>query len=159
MLKLLTKTAAVLFAVSLLLASTPSHAQTGQIIDATEPQQLLTIAQKYGSARLDVDREGDPLIFGTIDGTDYLVVFYGCQNGAGCRNIQFYAYWKYTGTMEKVNEFNATRRFVTAAIDSDGDLSVTYDVNLDYGVTPRNFDDTVDWWRVMIGRVREHFSL
>ncbi|MDX5403520.1 MAG: YbjN domain-containing protein [Rhodobacterales bacterium] len=65
--------------------SGPVLAQSAtDLLDGSDPDAILSIAQGYGSAMLDVDSVGDPMIEGRIGGQAYTVFFYGCENGAGC---------------------------------------------------------------------------
>jgi hypothetical protein len=136
--------------------SAPVVAQSAtDLLDGSDPAAILTIAKGYGSAMLDVDGVGDPMIEGRIDGQAYTVFFYGCEDGKGCSSIQFSTY--FAGTRPEaaaVSRWNDENRFGTMYLDSDGDLAVDLDVNLFGGVTRRNLDDTFDWWRVVLDEVR-----
>lgn len=124
----------------------------GSIIDATMLDELVTVARGYGSAQKDRTRSGMPMITGRMEGLKYGVYFYGCQNGANCKNIQFAA--SFSGirgmTVDKINEWNRKYRFGKAYLDTDGDPVITMNVNLFGGVTRRNADDTWDWWKTVV---------
>jgi hypothetical protein len=125
------------------------------IIDGSDPAVILSIAQGYGSAMLDVDAVGDPMITGRMGGQAYTVFFYGCEGGQDCTSIQFTTY--FAGTRpgaDVVSEWNDENRFGTLYLDVDGDLAIDLDVNLFGGVTRKNLDDTFDWWRVVLDGVR-----
>ena len=57
-----------------------------------------------------------------------------------------------------MNAWNRDRRFGKAYIDADGDIAIEMDVNLWGGVTPKNLDDTFDWWRIVLERAGEVFE-
>lgn len=146
----------VLSLVTGLTLSGPAPAQSpNDLLDGSDPQAILGIAQGYGSATLDVDSLGDPMIEGRIGGQAYTVFFYGCEGGADCSSIQFTTYFAgVRPSATAVSDWNDENRFGTMYLDSDGDLAVDMDVNLFGGVTRRNLDDTFDWWRVVLDEVR-----
>jgi hypothetical protein len=152
----------MLFAVSLLfgLAGVAGGVNAQSLLDATNPLRILDIARDYGTAELQTDGVGDPLIVGELhDGTAYSVYFYGCSDaGERCRSIQFAASWKANqqNTWD-ANEWNKNKRFGKVYLRDDGDIRMTYDVNLFGGVTAQNMDDTFDWWRVIVDNFREEF--
>lgn len=126
------------------------------ILDGSDPAAILSIAEGYGSAMLDVDSVGDPMIEGRIDGQAYTVFFYGCEGGKDCTSIQFTTYFAgVRPSAAVVSDWNDANRFGTLYLDSDGDLAIDLDVNLFGGVTRRNLDDTFDWWRVVLDEVRD----
>jgi hypothetical protein len=130
--------------------SQPVQSQT--LIDGNSAQEILNLARGYGSANLGTDIAGDPQITGRIAGTPYLINFYGCTNGTNCTTLQFRASWINPGhvTIESLHAWNRDKRFGKAYLDSDGDPVLEWDVNLFGGVSPRNLDDTIDWWEVVL---------
>ncbi len=127
-----------------------------EVVDATSPDRLLPFFAKFGSAELDRDDVGDPMIRGNINGIKYLVSFYGCTDNAACKNLTFTASWDVAGvTPETINEWNRAKRFGKAFLDVENDPVIQMSVNLDFGVTGGNFEDTVDWWRVVLGQFEE----
>jgi len=136
------------------------EAQAQSLITAANPQAILDIARGYGSAELSTDSENDPLIKGRIDGTSYHVFFYGCSNGRNCKTIDFHAAWSSNRVnLRDVNEWNRTKRFVNAYLDSDDDPNLEMSVNLDSGVSRGNLDDTFDRWTVTLKQFKEKFNL
>ena len=129
----------------------PVAAQT--IVDATDPATIMEFARGYGSALMERDDAGDPMIVGRIDGTRYAILFYGCHNASNCTSIQLLASWtnQTDVTIADVNEWNLSRNFGRAYLDDQGDPVLDYVINLDGGVTSRNLDDSFDWWRVILG--------
>ena len=137
--------------ISALALAGPVSAQT--LVDATDPATIMEFARGYGSALMERDDAGDPMIVGRIDGTRYAVLFYGCQGGVRCTSIQLLASWANPGdfTLAQVNEWNLSRNFGRAYLDGEGDPVLDFIINLDGGVTARNLDDSFDWWRVILG--------
>jgi hypothetical protein len=48
--------------------------------------------------------------------------------------------------MSDINTWNRTKRFGKAFLDKDGDPALEMTVNLDYGVSRENLDDSFNWW-------------
>lgn len=129
-----------------------------QLITGDPPEAILSVAQAYGDASMDTDDLGDPMIVGTIDGIRYVGYFYGCTKGGhGCSSLQLRATWSVDYvSLEHINEWNRTTRFGKAYIEADGDAALEMEINLDFGVTRDNLNDTFDWWRIGITEYVEH---
>ncbi|MCF3934664.1 YbjN domain-containing protein [Acuticoccus sp. M5D2P5] len=139
-------------ALTALAAVAATGAAAEDLIDAHDPEAVAHVARGYGSAFIETDEYGDPLIRGRMDGTVYLIYFYGCTDNAACRSIQLRALYPSDADLDTLNQWNRSYRFSVAYRHGGGDVALQYDVNLAYGVTPRNLDDTFDWWR---GTMRE----
>lgn len=127
-----------------------------KLVTAEDPAAILNIARGFGSAHLEEDSEGDPKIRGRIDGVMYGIYFYGCNStGSDCDDIKFTAAWSDGGvTLEEANEWNKTKRYGVAYIDDEGDPNLDMAVNIDYGVTTTNLEDTFEFW----SRILEAFE-
>ncbi|WPL16683.1 hypothetical protein Thiowin_01652 [Thiorhodovibrio winogradskyi] len=135
----------------------PTYAD--DIIDANQLEAILKIAQGFGHAVLEKDDLGDPMIRGRIDGVKYGIFFYGCTEGADCKDIQFSTGWSGANlSLEKINEWNQEQRYGKASMDDEGDPRLAFTVNITYGVTAENFEDTVDWWAVAMKNFREYIE-
>ncbi|AXG99668.1 YbjN domain-containing protein [Deinococcus wulumuqiensis R12] len=132
----------------------PASAQSAQsLVTGTSTTELVGIARGFGSASLGTSSAtGSPKITGRIGGQEYSVYFYGCDsNKKNCTSIQFATYWIGKRlTAAEVNQWNADKRFGKLFIDSDGDLNLQMDVNLDFGVTYKNMEDTFDLWKLVL---------
>ena len=130
-----------------------------ETIDATDPEGILDVARHYGEATLLKDGEGDPLINGSIDGTSYQLFFYGCSENRNCTTLMFTASWEVPNLTDKaMATWNRDKRFGNAYIDGDGFPTVEMNVNLLYGVTRRNLDDTIDWWKLVLNEFAEYYD-
>lgn len=80
---------------TLLLAAglSATQVQAASLVDATDPEQLVELVKGFGSATLEQDSYGDPLIVGRIKGNRYSIYFYGCDNNRDCDDVQFSAAW------------------------------------------------------------------
>lgn len=152
----MTLTLRVVLLVFALLAG-PVAAQ--DLITAENPGKILEIARGFGSAELETDEDGAPMIRGRMDGQQYSVFFFGCQNGSDCTTIQFWTWVTAPADpLGATNRWNRDFRFGKAYIDSVGDIVIEWDVNLWGGVSPSNLDDTFDWWRTVMSRLDEVFG-
>lgn len=134
-----------------LLAGGTAAADDGRIITAANPEDIVEIARGFGSAELSKDSQGDPKIIGRIDGTRYFILFYGCDQGRDCDDIQFRTAWSAKSiTLEAINKWNYNKRFAKAYLDKDNDPVLEMPVNIDFGVTRRNIEDTFDWWSIAL---------
>ncbi|MBD3785531.1 MAG: YbjN domain-containing protein [Sphingomonadales bacterium] len=119
---------------------------------------VMNLLQDYGlKVTKDTDIVGDPLLSTRIEGTNFDVYFYSCDEGP-CQSIQFSAGFDLENPMSagKINEWNRDKRFGKAYLDDEGDPYIEYDINLDYdGVGAKNFDDTIDLWRVVLADFRD----
>jgi hypothetical protein len=146
-----------LLAASLALLATAATAQN--LVTAEDPEKILEIARGFGSAELERDDDGAPVIRGRMEGRRYSVFFYGCTDGKDCSTIQFWTFAPAPGNpLDAVNVWNREYRFGKAYIDNVGDIVIEWDVNLWGGVTAKNLDDTFDWWRGVIVRAKTVFG-
>ncbi len=145
---------------ALFLLTAPISVRAQDLVMADNPAKIVEIARGFGSAELEEASDGSPRIQARIDGIKYSVLFYGCDDdGKDCTTIQFWAFTSAPpNALMAVNNWNRDRRFGKAYIDSDGDVVIEMDVNLLGGVTPKNLDDTFDWWRIVLGRAGEEFQ-
>ncbi|BBB24708.1 YbjN domain-containing protein [Amphritea japonica] len=128
------------------------------LISADDPEAILNIARGFGSARLTEDSAGDPKISGRIDGTKYGIYFHGCNSdGERCDEIKFGTAWVVEDrvSLETVNEWNRTKKFGVAYLDSDGDPNLDMAVNIDYGVTIENLEDSFSYWEKIVPAFKE----
>jgi len=137
--------------------SVPFAGHTQEMLDAKDPDALLAVVKYFGSASLEPHQAGDPLIKGTIQGTRYSIFFYGCTDGQDCTNLQFSTAWVNPGhvTLETLNTWNRDTRFGKAYLDNEGDPALEMNISLDGGVTSVNFEDSVDWWRLVLTKFRD----
>lgn len=124
------------------------------------PEAMLAVASIFGTAQIEPpDSGGRPIITGRIDGTNYGLLIYGCEGTVGCDSVQFFATFEsQVNSLEFLNEWNEDQRFATAYRDSRGDVVIHYNANIDFGVSPTNFEDTFDIWRLTLGNFVERLN-
>ena len=142
---------ALVISVAPVAAQSPPPSCTN-IVDGSDPSRVFHLARGHGSAEISTDSRGDPKIDGRMHGARYQIYFYGCQNGEKCSSVQFRAgvTQQVKQTVERMNEWNVSKRFGKAAIDKSGDATIELNVNLRGGVCNANFDETVGWWSTVL---------
>ena len=133
-----------------------------QIVDATDPSELVNIIQALGyRARLEVDGEGDPMIRSSVGGTQFAVVFYGCsEQHDGCQILLFKAGYELNEKvgMDVINNWNATRLFGRAYLDEVNDPWIELVLNVHGGVTRQQFENTFEWWETSVGEFEDQIG-
>lgn len=122
------------------------------LIDVRQPSQVADALRDAGyKAELKVNKRDEPYISSAANGSPFTIEFYGCKAKVDCGSFQFYGWYKKDPlyTLELVNEWNARKRFLKIAIDSDGDLGMYLDVTGVGKMTKEAFADWVDWYQAM----------
>lgn len=136
--------------------SQPVHAQV-----MGDPAVIKTLLTEFGLVvEQDTDDMGDPRLSSRIEGTHFDVLFYDCTPGP-CQSIQFSAAFDMKEPMapDALNAWNRDMRFGKAYLDDEGDPYVEMDINVDLdGIGRKNFDDTVDIWRTVLGEFRKYIG-
>lgn len=144
-----------------MLALTPVVANAQALIDGSDPEVIAALIQDMGfKAQVTTDNVGDPLIKSRSNGYDFNVFFYDCTEGANCRAIQFSSAFDMEDGMSltKVEDFNRNKRWVKVYLNDTSDPLVEMDYNLKGGVSVENFNDTFDWWLVMMDQFIEYID-
>ena len=121
---------------------------------ASSPASVMKAMEKAELApRLTADNVGDPMIESDVAPFHYDIYFYGCELHAHCDSLRFEVVFSAgpENTVELANAWNASKRFVAAAVKPDGRFVLSYDVGTIGGMNPRNFADVLDWWGSMLG--------
>ena len=121
---------------------------------ASNPDSVLQALLEYGyTAKMEKAENGDPKITSRVSKTQFSVYFFGCEDGIKCKSIMISAGYDMDEgiTALKINEWNRDKLFGKGYIDDDGDPFLEMDINLDFdGPGDKNFDDTLDWWRLVV---------
>lgn len=131
----------------------PFRASAEDLLTLAEPQVVLEMAKGFGSAEIDSDGSGDPMIAGRIQGLKYVIYFYGCAKAKDCRSIQFSTGYDDAWTIEKANEFNKKFRWVKA-FEAEGS-NFKMDVDFKGGVSKRFLEEQFVTWNGFIEDMRE----
>jgi len=132
-----------------------------QMVRAQDPGSVARTLQGMGyKAEMTKDDSGDPLIKSSSGGSNFAIFFFGCTKNADCRTVQFFAgYTDRKPTLARINEWNMNKRFGRAYISSSGAARVEMDVDLDDGgISPKLFEDNVEFWVLLMGQFEKHIA-
>ena len=125
-----------------------------ELITTADPAVVLEVAKGYGSATLDTDSDGNPMISGRMETVKYSVFFYSCVSGKDCRSIQFSTGYTDPYTIEKANEWNTKYRWIKS-YESDHASNFRMDVDFKGGITRAYLDAQFETWNSLIVDIRE----
>jgi hypothetical protein len=130
-----------------------ASAEEAEIITAPDPAVIVEIAKGFGSAKIDKDDNGDPMVSGRIQGLKYSVWFYGCENHEKCTSIQFAAGYSDDFTAEQANEWNKKYRWVKSFAGDGSNFRM--DVSFRGGITRANLEEQFSNWDSMTSDIKE----
>ena len=134
-------------AVALLL---PAVAAADHTLVASDPEGMKSFFTDQGIAtKLETDDYGDPLLSIRYYDTSFSVYFYGCDNGADCRSVQFTSGYRTNGSVSEagMNSWNREKRYVRAYVSDRGGAQLEYDVYLGAdGMSPTDFGQVLSTW-------------
>lgn len=147
---------------SLMLAAAVAIAPLGvsaqALVDASDADIIAALIQDEGYRALaGTDGVGDPMITSSANGYDFDVFFYGCTDGENCRDIQFSVTFDLEDGMSltRAQDFNLEKRWAKVYLDEESDPRLEMDVNMYGGVSATNFNDTLDWWVIIMNEFIE----
>jgi hypothetical protein len=131
------------------LIATPAAAQ---LVTAGNPETVVDAMQAEGyQAKLGKDKEGDPMISSKSSGSSFDIYFYGCEKNSNCTSIQFVSNYDLADgrgpSPDKINDWNAKKRFASASLDDDKDPWLRMDVYTGPGgIAMATFRGNLDLW-------------
>jgi len=139
--------------------SESSSSHGSDLLDGSNVDAILALAQTYGEATLESQHGGDPKISGTVSDVPYEIYFMNCTDNADCEDVNFYAgFLDLKPDMDVINAWNRDKRFGKAYLDQDGDAVVEMDVNLEHGVTSDNMDAAFAVWQLVVDQYSKHIG-
>lgn len=153
MLKIVQRSLLGIVALFALIGSAQAETTKDRVYTRLSGEEMQKIMQDLGyRAQLDVDDVGDPLIISTASGYKFRVLFYDCEKGKGCNAVQFWAGFDTdeVGSIERMNQWNADKRFGKAYIDDENDPIVEMHYNIEGGVTRDNVEEMLEWWELVV---------
>jgi hypothetical protein len=140
-----------LVAAATIVAACGTAAQAQSLLDGSNTEEIVNIARGYGSANLETQSTGDPMISGRVEGIAYQVFFLNCTDNANCEDLNFYAgFADNKPTLDVINAWNRDKRFGKAYLDSELDAVIEFDVNLEHGVSRENLDAAFGIWSIVL---------
>ncbi|HVY19051.1 MAG TPA: YbjN domain-containing protein [Bauldia sp.] len=134
-----------------------SDSDATDMIDATDPQSIADELWLYDGVEVLKDGDGNPKIDVNDQSAPFTVFFHGCTDGKDCTYIEFDTWWDLKNGVQAsvVDKWNQTKLWGVAYRDEHGDPHLSMTVNLRYGVSLDNFDDTLDWWDTATGQFED----
>lgn len=86
-----------------------AHAAAAQSVTAAYPETVARALEDMGhSAEIGIDSVGDPQVTSSINGINYVILFYGCTDSADCQDLQFRASFQTEGSVsaEMLHDWN-----------------------------------------------------
>lgn len=149
------------FAVAMLGAAWTVPAQA-QMVRAQDPASVVSALQEGGySAKLGIDKVGDPMITSGAGGTTFQIYFYNCTEHKECATVQMHSGYdlREPVSLERINEWNRMKRFGRAYLDSENDPILEMDIDLDDGGLSRLlFLDNIEFWAILLGQFESHIG-
>ena|SRR5487761_1111428 len=126
------------------------------------PEEMANVMTQYGwPAKLGKASDGTPIITSQAAGATFYVYFYECHDGR-CTDIQFAASWSNAVpprfTLDKVNGWNRTQRFLHASLAPGNILTASLDARVAYGTTA-NVEEYLALWRTMLQEFKSSMQL
>ncbi|TGP56862.1 YbjN domain-containing protein [bacterium M00.F.Ca.ET.230.01.1.1] len=134
-------------------AVSAASAEDVEILQQPDPAAILEIAKGFGSARMDSDDNGDPMIAGRIEGVKYLIYFYGCEDHANCKSLQFSTGYTDPLSADQANAWNEKYRWVKAYAGDGSNFKM--DVSFAGGITRANLEQQFANWDAMAGNIKD----
>lgn len=136
-----------------------AHAAGSDLLDGSNVDEILDLAQGFGDASLDSQSNGDPKIKGEMDGVSYSIYFMNCTDGKNCEDLNFYAgFLDLKPKQDDINGWNRDKRFGKAYIDGDGDAVVEMDLNLEHGVSSDNLKADIEVWSLVLDQYTDYIG-
>ncbi|MGN7159705.1 YbjN domain-containing protein [Sphingomonas sp. SAFR-052] len=139
---------------ALLWAAAALAAPDDAMLDLRQPGNVVTALQRAGyKGELKLNKGGEPYIQSNANGEPFTIEFYECDGLKDCKSFQFNAWYKkeLVFSPEITNEWNAKKRFLKVAVDSDGDMLQFMDATVVGGMSQAQFAELLDWYQAMDG--------
>ena len=127
-----------------------------QSVDIT-PDFVANIAKGYGSAVLQKNSKGEPVVLGRINGRAYAILLIDCA-AESCSLIQFIASLDAAGiALERVNDWNDANRFGKAHLFKDK-IYLTQPVVSRNGLPRQTLERYFAFWQLVLGKAKPFFQ-
>lgn len=143
------------------LAVMPMSAGAQALVDSTDVDIIASLIQDEGyRAVVGTDGVGDPMITSSANGYEFDIFFYGCTEGETCRDVQFSVSFDLEDGMSltRAQDFNQEKRWAKVYLNEESDPRLEMDYNMYGGVSATNFNDTLDWWVIIMNEFIEYID-
>lgn len=131
-----------------------------EMISPRDQGKFVTLLREKGYKAEMIEGKDGNYIRSADSGVPITIFFFNCDSSGktGCTTIQFYTGFNDVKnvSLDRINEWNKTRRFARAYIDHEGDPVIEMDVDMDFAGIPReNFYANLDIFIASIPKFRE----
>jgi hypothetical protein len=130
------------------------------VLTRATPAQVAKVLRRVGVAfEESVDNQGDPKFSFKLSTYDVTLFSYGCGED-GCGSLRLYAGFRLSEppSTDLINEWNRTKRFSTAYVESDGDACLDEDLIVRGGVTPGAIEQFIITYRSRLSEFTSHIG-
>ena len=123
-------------------------------LGAGSPEAVAAALQALGyRALLTTDDYGDPKIVSGASGAMFEIWFYGCEEAADCKDLQFYGGFdtERAFTAEEMNDWNLDQLVGQAYVDENGHPRISLALPGATDLTPAAFERMVMRWDAAFG--------
>lgn len=136
--------------------ASPGNAQS---VLAASPDTIVQALQAAGyRAQLGRDESGNPQIQSAAGGSNFVVYFFDCENGRGCRAVQLHASYEMSApSLEQLNAWNRDHRYGRAFVANNNFPTVEMDIDLDSagGMSRQLFLDNLELFVALVPQFEE----
>lgn len=137
-------------------------ASAGPVVERVTNTDLGTVLDQLGfTYELGTDRQGDPMIQGSISGQPIEIYFYRCDKNVTprrCLDVQFHSVFSGGVSPEQINNYNRDNRFGQAYFMTDGRVGLDMSATFQGGVARDHIKEVVDWWKVTVTNFRQRIG-
>ena len=143
-----------------LMTAAPAMAKTFPDGGVTAKEVAEVMRAEGYKAEITKDGAGDAMILSGAEGSQFVVLFFGCVKER-CTSYQMGAAFATTTKpgLEKANEWNTNFRFGKAYIDEDKDPAIEMDVDAEKGFTTEAISNNLVTWVSVLASFKKEFGL
>ena len=158
--------AIVLLAVIAVSGAAEAASRNDTVVDSITGKEFASLLAEFGyDVEVDKDDQGDPYFITSTNGTNFVVIFYGCDKNPSsikrvCGDVQFRSSYEApdAASLDRMNNWNRDFRFGKAYVDADGDPTIEMVVNMTGGVTRSFVRNTLKWWTIVLRDFEDHIG-
>ena len=130
------------------------------VLTRVTPELVEDVLQRMGvDYESSLDNEGDPKYTFKLATYPVTMYSYGCE-AEGCTSLRLYVGFRMSEppSVEHINEWNRTKRFSTAYLDSEDDPCLDEDLIVQGGVTPGAIEQFIVYYRSRLNEFTSHIG-
>ena len=120
-----------------------------QSVTAAYPETIARALEDMGhAAEMGVDSTGDPQVTSSINGLNFVILFYGCTDNADCQDLQFRAMFQTEGSVshDMLHDWNRDYFIGKAYLNDSGEAVIEHAVAGVDGLSRDSFERILWRW-------------